>query len=77
MRKARVRIVRDVTSRSVDPGGVRTWRIGEEHIMFQWDRKPGLPPASSSWWTDFDIDGAHIIAGGDAEVLEVLEERAD
>lgn len=77
MRRARVRIVRDISTRSVDPGDAINWHAGEELVMFQWDRNPGLPPADHAWWTDFDIDGAHIIAAEHIQVLEVLEERSD
>ncbi len=71
--RARVRILTETTSRSVDPYTVRTFHVGEELEMLQWGRE-GRPIRRESWWTSFDIDGAHIIKGENVEVIEVLEE---
>jgi hypothetical protein len=77
MRRARVRFTADTPVRNVDPGSTYIYRAGDEVTMVQWDRKPGLPPATSSWWSDFDIDGAYIVDADRVEVIAVLKERAD
>jgi hypothetical protein len=71
--RARVRILTETTSRSVDPYTVRTFHAGEELEMLQWGRA-GRPVRRESWWTSFDIDGAHIIKAENVEVIEVIEE---
>jgi hypothetical protein len=70
--KARIRVLVDHSSRSLEPAGTRKFRAGEECIMFQWGRAG--PPIKRDWWDSFDIDGAHIIPAEKVQVAEVLEE---
>jgi hypothetical protein len=74
-RKAQVRIIESTTTRSVDPPGEQHWMAGQKAVMIQWDRNPGLPPEDASWWTDFDIDGAHILKSKFVQVLGILEQH--
>ncbi len=71
--RAHVRITAEVSSHSVDPWIHRTFHVGEELEMLQWGRK-GRPVKRDSWWTSYDIDGAHIVKAENVEVIEVLEE---
>ncbi len=71
--RARVRIVKEKVSRSVEPSTVRTFSPGEELEMIQWGRQ-GRPVDRSAWWTSYDIDASHILAADNVEVIEVLSE---
>ncbi len=73
--RARVRILTETTSRSVDPYTVRTFHPGEELEMVQWGRE-GRPVKRDAWWTSYDIDGAHIIKAEHVEIVEILDEVA-
>lgn len=71
--RARVRILADTASQSIDPPGVRRFRAGEECVMIQWGRA-GRPVERDSWWDSFDIDAAHIVPASKVEVIAILEE---
>jgi len=71
---ALVRITQESGSRAVDPRTDRTFHVGDELTMHQWGRA-GRPVERDSWWTSFDIDGAHIIDAAAVEVVRVLSEK--
>lgn len=71
--RARVRILETIKTQSVDPWTTRDFYAGQELEMVQWGRA-GRPVERDTWWTSFDIDGAHIIKAGKVEVIEILEE---
>ncbi len=73
--RARVRIKKKVTTRSVNPFTEVQWLQGFELVMVQWGRA-GREVERDSWWTSFDIDGAHIIDAANVEVIEVIDEIA-
>jgi hypothetical protein len=72
--EARVRIVRQHTAGAVDPPVDRTFTVGEVLKMHQSGRA-GREIDRSAWWDSSDIDGAHIIPAGCAEIVEVLEDH--
>lgn len=72
--RAIVRILEMAMTRSPE-GGERDFHVGEELEMVQWGRE-GRPVNRNSWWTSFDIDGAHIIKASKVEVVRVLDEVA-
>ena len=59
--RARVRVLWEYTSRSIDPPGVRHFHKGEETEMFH------VTP--DSWWDSLDVDGAHIIPASHIEIV--------
>lgn len=71
--RARVRILTDHASRSIDPDGVRYFRAGEETVLIQWGWA-GREVERVDWWDSADIDGAHIIPASKVEVIAVLDE---
>ncbi|MDL4814019.1 hypothetical protein [Actinomadura opuntiae] len=42
--------------------------------LVQWGRA-GRPIDRDTWWTGYDIDGAHILPAAGVEVIEVLDEN--
>lgn len=71
--RAIVRILETTTVGNVSPYSERTFQAGEEVEMVQWGRE-GRPVSRERWWSDFDIDGAHIIKANKVEVVRVLDE---
>ncbi len=77
-RRARVRLTRNThTSCPGAPGHVRHWMAGTEVTLWQISTRPGAPldEGRDPWWTDFDVDLAHILPADAVEVVRVLEER--
>jgi hypothetical protein len=72
--EARVRIVTQHTAGAVDPPVDRTFTVGEVLKMHQSGRA-GREIDRGAWWDSSDIDGAHIIPAGCAEIVEVLEDH--
>ncbi|POX55812.1 hypothetical protein C3489_08050 [Streptomyces sp. Ru71] len=72
--RARVRILTEHQSTSVDPLGLRIFRPGEELEMLRWGR-PWDEAEGTPWWTSLDMQGAHIVPAAKVQVLEVLEEQ--
>jgi hypothetical protein len=73
-RRARVRIVKETTVGAIDPMTERTFAVGEVVTMSQQGRE-GREIDRGSWWDSSDIDGAHIIDAGRAEIVEILEDH--
>jgi hypothetical protein len=73
-RRARIRIVKETTVGAVDPATERTFAVGETVTMHQQGRE-GKEIDRGSWWDSSDIDGAHIIDAGCAEIVEILEDH--
>lgn len=71
--RAIVRVIQETRTASVDPYRERTWHVGHEQEMVQFG-SAGRPVDRSAWWTDFDIDGAHILKAAKVEVIKVLDE---
>jgi hypothetical protein len=71
--RALVRIKETVRLGSVDPWRERTFNAGDELEMVQWGNA-GRPVDRSTWWTDFDIDGAFIIKADKVEIVKIIEE---
>lgn len=65
--RVRVRILRDVSVRSVEPAGVRHFHAGEVCELI---------PRGGSWWDSYDIDGAFILPDDAVEVLEPVDDDA-
>jgi hypothetical protein len=79
-RRALVRITREITTEAPGaPGRTHTWRVNDQHTLWQLSRRPAvaLDPATDRWWTDFDIALAHILPADAVEVLEVLSQRTE
>ncbi|MEU6260993.1 hypothetical protein [Streptomyces sp. NPDC047043] len=72
--RARVRIVREHQSISVDPLELRIFRPYEELEMVQWGRA-GDAIGTGPWWTTRQAQAAHIVPAEKVKVLEVLEQR--
>ncbi|KAB1140686.1 hypothetical protein F7R91_35130 [Streptomyces luteolifulvus] len=73
--RARVRILEEHRSTSVEPLAIRIFRPGEEVQMVQWG-PAGLEPETDMWLTSTDISAAHIIPADKVDVLEVLEAQS-
>jgi hypothetical protein len=74
--RARVRVIAETTTGAPDdpwPAHGRRWKIGEEATLVQWGRA-GRPLERDSWWTGYDIDGAHILPAASVQIIEVIEE---
>lgn len=71
--RARVRILEDTVSQSIDPAGVRYFHAGEECELIQWGHK-GRFVLRDTWWDSLDIDGAHIVDASKVEVVAILDE---
>jgi hypothetical protein len=69
--RARVRVLEDAASQSVDPPGGRHFQAGEEVILLQFGRA-GSPVTRDRWWDSTDVDGAHLLDASNAEVIAVL-----
>lgn len=74
--RARVRVVVETTTGAPGdpwPAHGRRWKVGEEATLVQWGRA-GQPVERESWWTSYDIDGAHILPATCVQVIEVIED---
>ena len=71
---AKVRIIRQITVGAVDPAIDRTFQVGEVLTMNQRGRA-GDAIDRGSWWSSYDIDGAHIIPADHVEIVQVLEDH--
>ncbi|MEW2568325.1 hypothetical protein [Streptomyces sp. NPDC047070] len=71
MIRGRVRVIADVEVGNTDPHSRRKYRAGEELEMILRGH-PGEPLSSASWWSSTDVDLAHILAGDQVEVLDML-----
>ncbi len=77
-RRARVRITRNLrTTRAGAPGHVCHWMAGTEVTLWQISERVGGPADEDRdlWWTDFDVDLAHVLPADAVAVVRVLEER--
>ncbi|MGW3100249.1 hypothetical protein ACWDCC_43230 [Streptomyces sp. NPDC001102] len=70
--RARVRIITEHQSTSVEPLRLRLFHPGEELEMVQWGR-PGDESGTAPWWTSPDVHEAHMVPASKVEVLEVLQ----
>jgi hypothetical protein len=74
--RAHVRVVTETTTGAPDdpwPAQGRRWKVGEQPVLVQWGGA-GRPIDRDSWWTGYDIDGAHILPADCIEVIEVIED---
>ncbi|MGW3141436.1 hypothetical protein [Streptomyces sp. NPDC001139] len=70
--RARVRILTEHQSTSVEPLNLRLFHAGDELEMVQWGQ-PGDEDGMAPWWTGHNLHKAHKVPASKVEILEVLQ----